>query len=173
MAYSAFITDFLQQAQLPRLSAHDPPPDKQMIQQVAGAEEREIAPANGSQASCIRSLLLLAAGGIEEAHRIVQEMSTPSAAYIHGVIHRIDDDFDNAKYWFRRAGIFPAGEEMYRRGAANSLTIARHPSWDPVLVTDMLETSRTTGVTEELQAVLTVEFEALLEFLWNASEPGN
>jgi hypothetical protein len=173
MTYSAFITDFLHQAQLPRLSAQDPLPDKQLIQQVAAAEEREIAPANGPQASCTRSLLLLAAGGIDEAHRIVQEMSTTDATYIHGVIHRVDDDFDNARYWFRRARIHPAGAEMYRRAAANSLAAARDPIWNPVLVTDMVEMSRTAGVTEELRAILKIEFEVLLEFLWNAPEPGS
>ena|ERR1700730_1762469 len=166
MAYSAFITDFLHQAQLPRLSAQDPLPDKQLIQQVAVADEHKIAPATGLQASCTRSLLLFAGGGIDEAHRIVQEMSTTDAAYIHGVIHRADDDFGNARYWFRRARMHPAGAEMYRRAAANSLAIAHQPIWDPVLVTDMVERSRTAGVTEELRAILTIEFEVLLEFLW-------
>jgi hypothetical protein len=52
---------------------------------------------------------------------------------------------------------------MYRRAAAGSVMVASHPIWDPFLVTDMVETSRTAGVTEELRAVLTIEFEVLLE----------
>jgi len=173
MNYSAFITDFLRKAQLPRLSAQEPLPDKQLIQRVAAAEEHEIARAEGPQASCTRSLLLLAAGGVAQAHRIVQEMSTPDAAYIHGVIHRVDDDFNNARYWFRSAHMHPAAAEMYRRAAAGSLTVARRPIWDPVLVTDMVETSRTAGVTDELRVILMIEFEELLQFLWNATEPGS
>lgn len=173
MAYSTFITDFLHQAQLPRISAQDPLPDKQLIQHVAVADEHEMAQASGPQASCTRSLLLLVAGGIDEAHRIVQEMSTTDAAYIHGVIHRAADDFDNARYWFRRARMHPAGAEMYRRAVANSLTIAGQPTWNPILVTDMVETSRTVGVTEELRAILRIESEVLLEFLWKASKPGS
>jgi hypothetical protein len=167
MAYSAFITHFLQQVELPRISAQDPLPDRQLIQQAVVAEEDEIAPAKGPEASCTRSLLLLAAGGLDEAHRIVQEMSTPTGAYIHGVIHRVDDDFDNARYWFGRARMYPAGDQMYQRAAANSLAIARHPTWDPGLVTDMVKTSRTAGVTQELRTILKVEFETLLDFLWN------
>jgi hypothetical protein len=173
MTYSAFITDFLREAQLPRLSAQEPVPDKRLIQRIAVAEDHEIARATGPEASCIRSLLFIAAGGLEQAHRIVQEMSTSDAAYIHGIVHRIDDDFDNARYWFRRAGLQPAAAEMYRRAAANSLTVASHPIWDPLLVTDMVETSRTAGVTEELRAILTIEFEVLLQFLWSTTEPGN
>lgn len=172
MNYSAFITEFLHTALLPRLSAHEPLPDKQLIERVAVAGEHEIARASGPQARCTRSLLLLAAGGVSQAHRIVQEMSTPDAAYIHGVIHRVDDDFNNARYWFRSVRIHPAASEMYRRAAASSLTVARRPIWDPVFVTDMVETSRTAGVTEELRVILTIEFEELLQFLWNTTEPG-
>jgi hypothetical protein len=167
MSYSAFITDFLRKVQLPRLTAREPLPDKQLIQQTVAAKEHEIAQTNGPQATCARSLLLLAAGDVDRAHRMVQEISTADAAYIHGVIHRIDDDFNNARYWFRGARMHPAGAEMYRRAAACSPTVARHSIWDPVLVTDMVETSRTAGVTEELRLILTIEFEELLQFLWD------
>jgi hypothetical protein len=168
MSYSAFITDFLRKVQLPRLSARDPLPDEELIQQTTAAKEHEISRANGPQARCARSLLLLAAGEVDQAHRLVQELSTTDAAYIHGVIHRIDDDFNNARYWFRGARMHPAGAEMYRRAAAGSPTVARHSIWDPVLVTDMVEISRTAGVTEELRAILTIEFEELLRSLWNS-----
>jgi hypothetical protein len=167
MSYSAFITDFLRRVQSPRLSAREPLPDKQLIQQATAAKEQEIARANGPRATCTRSLLLLAAGDLDQAHRIVQEMSTPDAAYIHGVIHRIDDDFSNARYWFRGARTHPAGAEMYRRAAVCSPAVARHSIWDPIEVTDMVETSRTAGVTDELRTILTIEFEELLRSLWN------
>jgi hypothetical protein len=113
-------------------------------------------------------LLFLAAGGLSQAHRIVQEMSTTDAAYIHGVIHRVDDDFDNARYWFQGARLHPAAAEMYRRAAASSPTMAQSPGWDPILVTDLLEKSRTSRVSEELPTLLTIEFEELLRFLWSA-----
>ena len=166
MIYSGFINDFLRQAHLPRISAEEPLPDKELIQRISGATDLEIAPAKGPEANCIRSLLILAAGEIDQAHRIVQEMSTADAAYIHGIIHRIDDDFDNARYWFRRARIHPAGAEMYRRAALASPTVASRRMWDPDLVTDMLADSRSAEVTEELRAILTIEFEVLLQFLW-------
>ncbi|MEA3145078.1 MAG: hypothetical protein QOI53_499 [Verrucomicrobiota bacterium] len=168
MNYSAFITDFLRAAHLPRISAQEPLPDQDLIQQVTAAKEKEIAPATGPTASCIRSLLFLAAGGLSQAHRIVQAMSTTDAAHIHGVIHRVDDDFDNARYWFRGARVHPAAAEMYRRASASSPTMSQSAGWDPILVTDLLEKSRSSGVSEELQTLLTIEFEELLRFLWSA-----
>jgi hypothetical protein len=170
MTYSVFITDFLHDAQLPRISAREPVPDQRLIQRVAAVEDHEIARTNDQESKCIRSLLFVAAGGVEQAHRIVQEISTSAGAYIHGMIHRLDDDFDNARYWFRRAGIHSAAAAMYDRAARNRLTVASQPVWDPILVTDLVEISRTAGVTEDLRAVLTIEFEVLLESLWDRTE---
>jgi hypothetical protein len=67
MNYSAFITDFLRAAHLPRISAQEPLPDQDLIQQITAAKEKEIAPAAGPTASCIRSLLFLAAGDLSQA----------------------------------------------------------------------------------------------------------
>jgi hypothetical protein len=170
MSYSALITDFLHDAQLPRFSAKEPVPDKRLIQRISAAEDHEIAKTKSSETRCIRSLLLVAAGGVDQAHRIVQEIHTHDGSYIHGIIHRIEGDFDNARYWFRRAGTHPAAGEMYRRAFGNSPTVASRPIWDASLVTDMVETSWPAGVTEELRAILTIEFEVLLQFLWTATE---
>lgn len=170
MAYSAFITDFLREAKLPRLSVADPPPDERLIARVATAKGQEISETGGSKLSCIRSLLFLAAGGVDQAHRLAQELSTSASSYIHGMVHRIDDDFDNARYWFRRARVTPAAAEMYRRAAAKSMKVASRPHWDPSMVTDMVEASRTEGVSDELRAVLATEYEVLLEFLCNTAE---
>jgi hypothetical protein len=46
--------------------------------------------------------------------------------------------------------------------------MSQSAGWDPILVTDLLEKSRSSGVSEELQTLLTIEFEELLRFLWSA-----
>lgn len=41
----------------------------------------------------------------DEAHRIVQQYEEdPTAAWIHAVLHKIEGDMDNSRYWYRRAG---------------------------------------------------------------------
>ena len=41
----------------------------------------------------------------DAAHGIVQQFETdPTAAWIHAVLHKIEGDHDNSRYWYRRAG---------------------------------------------------------------------
>jgi hypothetical protein len=41
----------------------------------------------------------------DAAHRMVQRYELdPTAAWIHAVLHKVEGDFDNSRYWYRRAG---------------------------------------------------------------------
>jgi hypothetical protein len=152
---------------LPRTSVTEPPRDENLIKFLHSADLAQLGRFPSSVVPYAGSLLLLAAGDIESAHRIVQESPSIDGAYIHGMVHRVEDDFDNARYWFLRAGVHPASPEIYRRAAANSNAIASHPTWDPGRVTDWLEESRAKGVSQELKTVLQIETEVLLEYLGN------
>ena len=52
--------------------------------------------------SMVAAMLWLRFGIIEPAHEIVQDGATPLASYLHGVVHRLEGDYWNAKYWFRQ-----------------------------------------------------------------------
>lgn len=39
-----------------------------------------------------------------QAHEIVQNMETIAAYWLHGILHTIEGDLDNARYWYGRAG---------------------------------------------------------------------
>ena len=41
----------------------------------------------------------------DEAHRIVQELKTPKAQWIHAVLHKIEGDVHNSRYWYSRSGL--------------------------------------------------------------------
>jgi len=51
----------------------------------------------------IHALELEKAGDWDEAHRIVQDIHTAEAAWIHAYLHRVEGDPGNAAYWYRRA----------------------------------------------------------------------
>lgn len=52
----------------------------------------------------IQALEIVRDGDWDRAHRIVQEINTPEAAWIHAYLHRVEGDLGNAGYWYRRAG---------------------------------------------------------------------
>ena len=53
----------------------------------------------------IRAVDLAIAGDWESAHRIVQQDETDqTSCWIHAVLHKIEGDAANARYWYGRAG---------------------------------------------------------------------
>ena len=53
---------------------------------------------------------LLERGDWQAAHGVVQaHEALPHAAWAHGIVHILEGDLDNARYWYDRAGRpFPA-----------------------------------------------------------------
>jgi hypothetical protein len=47
----------------------------------------------------------LEAGDWQAAHAIVQKDSTSLGCWAHGIVHLIEGDLDNARYWYDRAGV--------------------------------------------------------------------
>jgi hypothetical protein len=47
---------------------------------------------------------LLAKGDWQQAHAIAQEDESKTGCWIHGIVHVLEGDLDNARYWYRRAG---------------------------------------------------------------------
>ncbi|MBV9490800.1 MAG: hypothetical protein JO069_13940 [Verrucomicrobia bacterium] len=161
----------LAEAQLPRLSREMPAPNPRLLARLEGVTDDDLGLRDRAKAACVRALLWYAAGDLNVAHEIVQAISGPDAAYIHGMIHRVEDDFNNARYWFGRAVAHPASAEIYRHAVVNSSQIAANPLWDPSYVTDLLEQARVTGVSEELTTVLRIEFEELFNYLTDTKAP--
>ncbi len=43
-------------------------------------------------------------GEWEAAHKIVQSDESPDGCWVHGIVHVMEGDLDNARYWYGRAG---------------------------------------------------------------------
>ena len=60
-----------------------------------------------------RAIELLVARDWKAAHEIVQKDKSTLAAWLHGIVHTIEGDLDNARYWYRRAKrTFPGPEAV-------------------------------------------------------------
>jgi hypothetical protein len=64
---------------------------------------------------------LLEAGAWQQAHEIVQGESSTLAAWLHGIVHTLEGDLDNAQYWYRKADRVFRG----RDAVADELAAAR------------------------------------------------
>ncbi|HEY7140882.1 MAG TPA: hypothetical protein VIE44_12325 [Methylomirabilota bacterium] len=49
----------------------------------------------------------------QAAHEIVQQDESDLAAWLHGIVHTLEGDLDNARYWYRRVRrAFPGPEAV-------------------------------------------------------------
>ena len=51
----------------------------------------------------LKAVELALAGKWDAAHEIVQQYEDAAAAWIHAVLHKIEGDPGNARYWYRGA----------------------------------------------------------------------
>jgi hypothetical protein len=51
----------------------------------------------------LRAIELALASEWDAAHQLVQQYEDADAAWIHAVLHKIEGDPGNARYWYRRA----------------------------------------------------------------------
>ncbi len=51
-----------------------------------------------------RVLWLIKKGEWDAAHQIAQDIETPIGSWLHALLHLIEGDLANARYWFAEAG---------------------------------------------------------------------
>jgi hypothetical protein len=136
--------------------------------------------ADRDMAMCCVSGVWLLHDFLDESHTISQAIETPSGSFWHGIMHRREGDFSNAKYWFRRVGRHPAFEAIGQRAA--ELAAARGEeqavkklitggAWDPFAFVDLCEAQvRGRGSTHELCLdIQQAEWECLFDYCYQAA----
>ncbi len=95
-------------------------------------------------------------------------MEGDTAAYWHGMVHRREGDFENARYWMRRAGDQPFFQEIQARASDGSPHMGRQSNWDPFLFTRLCEQYKfgEAEYKKEIGHLQRVEFAVVFDYVW-------
>ena len=72
----------------------------------------------------VQAVELLETGAWQQAHEIVQKDESTTAAWLHGIVHTLEGDLDNARYWYRKADrVFRGADAVQEEIAAARLRV--------------------------------------------------
>ena len=120
------------------------------------------------QQPLIHSALLLWHDHLDASHDLSQNINSNDGSFLHGIMHRREPDYSNAKYWLTRAGQHEAFDSINTRAAPalkdTSLTHLATEKWDAFASVDAVsEASPSTTEYQVLQELQRIELEVLLE----------
>jgi hypothetical protein len=125
-------------------------------------------------AKCCLAGLWLYHHFLDESHALIQEIHTITGSYWHGVMHRREPDYANAKYWFRRVGDHPVfgvlradATQIAADNPSESIQfLTRQSSWDPFAFIDLCEEAAGSPLEMLCRRIQQREWELLFDFCY-------
>ena len=83
---------------------------------------------------------------LDRSHAVSQTIHSATGSYWHGIMHRREGDYPNAKYWFRRTGEHPVFPDLARSAArlaagsgSDAERLTEGDRWDPYAFVDLCQ----------------------------------
>jgi hypothetical protein len=123
----------------------------------------------------LQSAALLWHDHLDASHELSQSIESRNGSWLHGIVHRREPDYGNAKYWFRRVGQHDAFPALAERVAALlegqpelATSLIENGEWMPFAFIDQCERAaqrNDTVFTSILQRIQAAEFDTLVQHI--------
>ncbi len=156
--------------------------------------EKLLSSVNAVPGKLVLAALMNKNDDLESCHSICQKVGQDSLCgnYWHGIVHRREPDFENARGWFRKSEGLPAYQDIFKdvlgflqrvlqmpeygEAREKALSFMQHlrarGTWDPVYMVDMCEACARSGDEREermLEEVQEVEFNTMFNWTYRAA----
>lgn len=155
------------------------------IKKVVGEWAGRIDEGSRPHALSVLSGMHLWNDSLDASHTISQDIPNPVGSYWHAIMHRMEGDYWNSKYWYSRVGKHPVFTEQYDfvqellagensgRVRAELESLVRTGQWDSCRFVDAvekkIEKERDEAVIAVLERVQWYETALLLRFCFRAA----
>lgn len=147
--YGPAFADLLSRGRVPDLGPGSPDADAlTALRAMSAASFPKTVVDPAAAAACLAGAWLLY-DHHDRSHAISQDLQTREGSFWHGILHRREPDYWNAKYWFRRTGSHPVFGPL--GVAAVELGVFPTADYDPMAFVDRVE-SAARGRFEEAEA---------------------
>ncbi|MFT3785317.1 MAG: hypothetical protein QM770_04015 [Tepidisphaeraceae bacterium] len=149
---------------------------RDILESIKPVEVVASMPADLDAAKATLSGLWLWHDFLDASHTLSQSIETPTGSFWHGVMHRREGDFGNAKYWYRRCPNHPAyasiaakADTVIKPAPADKLLLKLTINgWDPFAFVDAVEALHDKPESDERRKVIVelqrIEWQTLMEF---------
>ncbi|REJ64535.1 MAG: hypothetical protein DWQ31_21665 [Planctomycetota bacterium] len=117
---------------------------------------------------------------LDRSHELSQTIKNPTGSFWHGIMHRREGDFSNAKYWFRQVGDHPIFEPLAAAVAeletqsvpsAFASLAGNSPRWDPAAFVDLCAAIKRSDAAQLpfARRIARIEWELLIRYSYLAA----
>jgi hypothetical protein len=150
---------------------------------------------NETYALAVKAGLHLWNDSLDKSHTLSQDIENDTGSYWHGIMHRMEPDYSNAEYWFRKVGVHPAFAILQARvsqylrneahlssagpGEIKSLlnNISQQSAWNPYMFIDAIQMQESGKYQEDtrnlLENIQRLEIAVLLQYSYKQSCGGS